>query len=145
MIQSRAETQPPRIVFNMPEGREQVNPTPESLRELVLNRGDEFWAGGSGQAALEFKSAEGAARLILTGLETAGFFLIYEPTRGDSLSSVDPSVPTSEQDEVTVYVGGEPMKVPRQNFLNKETAWRVIGDFLHDGQPSARVNWEPWL
>ena len=145
MIQVPAAAQPSRIVFSLPEGREQVNPSPDSLRELVLSRGDDFWAAGSGQAALEFKGADGGSRLLLTGLDKAGFFLIYEPSKGDSLCSVNPSAAPKEQDLVTVYVGGEPMEVSRQNFLNKETAWRVIGDFLHDGQPSLRVGWEAWL
>lgn len=145
MIQSGAETQPPQIVFSIPMGQDQVNPSTESLRELVLRGGDEFWASGSGQAALEFSGAGGGGRLLLMGLDSAGFFLIYEPSKGDDLASVNSAVTEKENDEVTVYVGGEPMHVPRRNFLNKETAWRVIGDFLHDGQPSPRVNWEPWM
>jgi hypothetical protein len=144
MIQSRAEMRPPRIIFNIPEGREQVNPSPESLRELVLNRGDEFWAAGSGQGALEFSGAESGSRLLLMGLENAGFFLIYEPSKGDSLASIGSSSLTNGEDTVPVYVGGEPMEVPRRNFLDKETTWRVIGDFLQDGRLSPRVKWEPW-
>jgi hypothetical protein len=136
---------PTKIVFSLPEGREQVNPSPDSLRELVLSRGDDFWAAGSGQAALEFKGVEGGSRLLLTALDKVGFFLIYEPSKGESLCPINPSDSAQEQDSVTVYVGGEPMEVPRQNFLDKETAWRVIGDFLHDGQPSPRIKWEAWL
>jgi hypothetical protein len=145
MIQSRAEMQPPRIIFNIPDGREELNPSPESLRQLVLDRGDEFWAAGSGQAALEFKGAEEGSRLLLMGLQDAGFFLIFEPATGDSLSSLNPSSKTDEAGSVPIYVGGEPMEVPRQSFLDKETAWRVIGDFLNNGKPSTRINWEPWL
>ena len=136
---------PAEIVFSVPEGGEQVNPSADSLRELVLSRGDDFWAAGSGQAALEFKGVEGGSRFLLTALDEAGFFLIYEPSQGESLCSIDPSAAAKERDSVTVYVGGEPMEVPRQNFLDKETAWRVIGDFLHNGQPSPRVGWEAWL
>jgi hypothetical protein len=40
--------------------------------------------------------------------------------------------PTTIIFSVEVYVGGEPMQVPRRHFLDKETAWRVIDDFLHD-------------
>jgi len=137
--------QPPRIIFNLPEGREQINPSNESLKELVLHGGDDFWATGSGQAALEFKGKGDGSRLLLMGLQSAGFFLIYEPAEGDAITSVSPAKPANEEDMVTVYVGGEPMEVPRTNFLDREIAWRVIGDFLHDGQPSARVQWEPWL
>ncbi|HYR85504.1 MAG TPA: hypothetical protein VE422_15560 [Terriglobia bacterium] len=137
--------QPPRIIFNIPDGRDQIDPSLESLRELVLNGGDEFWAYGSGQAALEFMGAEGGSRLLLMGLEAAGFFLIYEPSKGDDLCPINPSATAKEQDEVTVYVGGEPMKVPRRNFLDKATAWLVIADFLRDGQSSPRARWEAWL
>jgi hypothetical protein len=71
--------------------------------------------------------------------------LIYEPASGNSLSSINPAAPATEQDVVTVYVGGEPLEVARNNFLDRETAWRAIGDFLHDGKPSPRVKWEEWL
>jgi hypothetical protein len=37
------------------------------------------------------------------------------------------------------------MQVPRRHFLDKETAWSVIDDFLHDGRRSPRSQWEPWL
>ncbi|HET6976200.1 MAG TPA: hypothetical protein VFI24_07750 [Pyrinomonadaceae bacterium] len=138
-----AATQLPRVIFNLPDGKQEVNPSEKSLRDFVLDRGDEFWATGSGQAALEFKGMEAGSRLLLTGLQSAGFFLIYEPARGDSLSAINPA--TSQNEMITVYVGGEPMEIPRSNFLDRETAWRVIGDFLHDGKPSPRVTWEPWL
>jgi Immunity protein Imm1 len=143
MSQSQATMQSPRVVFNLPDGKEQVNPPTESLRDFVLNRGDEFWATGSGQAALEFKGAEAGSRLLLTGLQSAGFFLIYEPAEGDPLAATNPT--TTEQEMITVYIGGEPMEIPNGNFIDRETAWRIIGDFLHDGKPSPRVTWEPWL
>jgi Immunity protein Imm1 len=121
-----------------------VNPSRESLRELVLNGGDDFWAAGSGQAALELNGAEGG-RLLLMGLEAEGFLLIYEPATGHDFCSVNPSDTAREQHDVEVHVGGEPMQVPRRHFLDKETAWRVIDDFLHDGRRSPRLQWEPWL
>src|SRR6266446_1745469 len=132
----------PRIIFNMPDGRDELDPSAESLRELVFRGGDEFWAWGSGQAALEFIGVERGSRLLLMGLEAAGFFLIYEPAQGDELCSINPSATVEDRDQVKVYVGGEPMHVPRRNFLDKETAWHVVGDFLHDGHPSPKVKWE---
>jgi hypothetical protein len=143
MNQSHAAMKSPRITFNRPDGKEQINPATESLRDFVLNRGDDFWATGSGQAALEFKGADAGSRLLLTGLQSAGFFMIYEPTDGDPLAATNSA--TTEQDMITVYVGGEPMEIPPSNFLDRETAWRIIGDFLHDGKPSPRITWEPWL
>lgn len=143
MSQSHVAMDSPRVIFNLPDGKEQVNPATESLRDFVLNRGDEFWATGSGQAALEFKGAEAGSRLLLTGLQSAGFFLIYEAAEGDPLAATNPT--TTDQEMITVYVGGEPMEIPASNFLDRETAWRIIGDFLHDGKPSPRVTWEPWL
>jgi hypothetical protein len=145
MTQGYAAMQPPTITFSLPEGREQVNPAPEALRDLILKGGDDFWAVGSGQAALEFKGNEAGSRLLLMGLHSEGFFLIYEPAKGASLASINPTVPEVDDESIELYVGGEPMEVPRSNFLDRETAWRVIGDFLHDGKPSPRVNWEAWL
>jgi hypothetical protein len=144
VIPASAEAQLPRIVFNAPDGREVLNPSRESLRELVLGKGDDYWARGGGDAAVMFTGPEGGSRLILIGHEPEGFVLLYEAPTGEysipTLSSA-----TEEQNPVTVYVGGEPMEVPRQNVLAKEAAWRVIADFLLNGQRSPQVKWDPWL
>jgi hypothetical protein len=124
-------------------GLDQVNPSPESLRDLVLRGGDDFWAAGSGQAALEVKGEEGA-RLLLMGLDAAGFFLVHE-SKNDSFCSRNPSVAADSHQTVEIYVGGEPMQVPLKNFVDKELAWKVIADFLRDAKRSLEIEWEVWL
>jgi hypothetical protein len=91
--------QPTTIILNTPDGRDVVNPSRESLRELVLNGGDAFWAAGSGQAALQLGGAEGG-RLLLMGLEVEGFFVIHEPAKGHDSCSVDPSDTARGQGDV---------------------------------------------
>jgi hypothetical protein len=135
---ARAET-----IFNTPLGRDQVNPSPESLRDLVLRGGDDFWAAGSGQAALEVTGEEGA-RLLLMGRDAAGFFLVHE-SRNDSFCSSNPSVAADSEQIVEIHVGGEPMRVLLKNFLDKELAWNVIADFLRDAKRSRRIEWDVWL
>lgn len=145
MIPASAETQLPRIVFNAPDGREVLNPSQESLRELVLGQGDEYWGKGGGDAAVMFTGPEGGSRLILIGHEPEGFVLLHEAPTGEYSIPTLPSTTTEAQEHVAVYVGGEPMEVPRKNFLNKEMAWRVIADFLLDGGRSPQVGWKAWL
>jgi hypothetical protein len=130
-------------IFNTPLGRDQLNPSPESLRDLVLRGGDDFWAAGSGQAALE-ATGEESARLLLTGRDAAGFFLVHE-FRNDSFCSGNPSVAADSQRIVEIHVGGEPMQVPLKNFVDRELAWEVIADFLRDGKRSRKIEWEVWL
>jgi hypothetical protein len=130
-------------IFNTPMGSDQVNPSPESLRDLVLRGGDDFWAAGSGQAALEVKG-DGGARLLLMGLDAAGFFLVHE-SKNDSFCSRNPSVAADGHQIVEIHVGGEPMQVPLQNFLDKELAWKVIAGFLRDAKRSPQIEWEVWL
>lgn len=135
---ARAET-----IFNTPLGPDQANPSPESLRDLVLRAGDDFWAAGSGQAALDVTGEQGA-RLLLMGRAAAGFFLVYE-SRNDSLCSINPSAGADSQQVVEIHVGGEPMQVPLRNFVDKELAWKVVADFLRDAQRSSKIEWEAWL
>jgi hypothetical protein len=134
----------PEIVFNTPMGRQQVNPSPKSLRDLVLSRSDDFWAAGSGSAALDFKGEEVISRLLLMGRDGAGFFLVYESSENESFCPRKPSATAKAHDSLPVYVGGEPMDVPRKNFLDKETTCRVLADFLYDGKRSPQVEWEAW-
>ena len=135
---ARAET-----IFNTPLGPDQVNPSPESLCDLVLRGGDDFWAAGSGQAALEVTGEEGA-RLLLMGRDAAGFLLVHE-ARNDSFCSSNPSVAADSRQIVEIHVGGEPMQVPLKNFLDKELAWNVIADFLRDAKRSRKIEWDVWL
>jgi hypothetical protein len=130
-------------IFSTTMGSDQVNPSPESLRDLVLRGGDEFWSAGSGQAALEVKGDE-CARLLLMGGAAAGFFLVHE-SKNDSFCSRNPLVAGDGHQIVQIHVGGEPMQVPLQNFLDKELAWKVIADFLRDAKRSPQIEWDVWL
>src|SRR5262245_33278564 len=98
---ARAET-----IFSTPMGSDRVNPSPETLCELVLRGGDDFWAAGSGQAALEVTGEDGA-RLLLMGLDAAGFFLVHESR--NSFCSRNPSIIADGDRIVQLHVGGEPM------------------------------------
>jgi hypothetical protein len=135
---ARAET-----IFNTPMGPDRVNPSPEFLRDLVLRGGDDFWTAGSGQAALDHKGEEGG-RLLVMGLDAAGFFLVHESGK-DSYCSRNPSVAPDSDPTVEIYVGGEPLQVPRRNFVDRELAWEVIADFLRDAKRSRKIEWEVWL
>jgi len=129
-------------IFNTPMGRDQVNPSPESLCDLVLLGGDDFWAAGNGQAALEVKGEEGA-RLLLMGLDAAGFFLVHE-SKNEAFCSRNPSVAADSDQIVEIHVGGEPIQVPLKNFVDKELAWKVIADFLRDAKRSREIEWDVW-
>jgi hypothetical protein len=133
-----------KVVFVTPMGPHQVNPSPESLRDLVLRGGDDFWAAGSGDAALEVTGQESSGRLLLMGLDGPGFFLIHE-SLNDSFCSRNPSATANGHHIVEVYVGGEPMAVPLKNFVDKELAWKVIADFLRDAKRSPLIEWDVWL
>jgi len=130
------------VVFTTPMGRKQEISSLESLRDLVFRGGDDFWAAGNGQAAIEVKGEEGWSRLLLMGLDAAGFFLVHE-SKTDSLCSINLSATADAAHKV--YVGGEPIDVPIKNFLDKTLAWQVIADFVRDGKPSAQAEWEEWL
>ena len=130
---ARAET-----IFSTPMGADQVNPSLESLCDLVLHGGDDFWAAGSGQAALEVAGEEGG-RMLLMGLDAAGFFLVHESKTGSSCSRNPAAAPHSKQ-IVEIQVGGEPMQVPRENFVDKELACRSLQTFCATRSAVARLS-----
>ena len=132
-----------RITFISPDGADTVAPNPESLRDLIMNAGDDYWQYGSGDAALLYDRDDGArVRLILMEDETAGFFLLYEdPETGEYLH---PKGSDPGDETITISMGGEPMDVSAQNFVAKDKAWEVVEFFMRDGERAPVPEWKIW-
>jgi hypothetical protein len=132
------------ITFIAPDGVDRIAPSPEELRELVLNRGDDYWQADAGDAAIWYDREDGSrSRLILVEDERHGFFLLYEAPDGDG-GYLCPVEEQATDETVTVYTGGEPMEVEARRFVSKEKAWEAVEYFLQTGEANPKLNWEAW-
>lgn len=131
-----------KTVFRDTAGNTYENPNPEMLQDLIFNAGDEFWAGGNGEAALYFyENDRRKSKLLLTGLEDYGFMLhqAYDSSSEDELVLVEGEHPG---ETVEVVIGGEPIPCRSEYFVSKETAWQVVDYFLQTGKRNG-FNWQP--
>lgn len=109
------------------------------LREAVLHGGADYWTFDAGMATLSREEPELEEVLDIFGDEQAGFCLSFRSDRG-RFASVSPD--DSVSGVVTVYPGGEPLELQRQNFVPPELAWAAIEEFIRQpGLPTA-LKWD---
>ncbi len=129
-----------KIVFTDTSGFEQGNPDTNFLKNLVYNGGDEFWDGGSGQAAVEFYSNNmRVSELFISGLEEYGFMIDYEYKDDRPLVLIEGE---HTGQTVEVYVGGNPMPCFREYLVSKDTAWKAIEHFMKTGERLEELTWQ---
>ena len=130
-----------RIVFRDTAGEAHENPAASWLKDLLLNAGDDFWAGGSGEAVLNYsEGGEQTSKLLLTGLDEYGFMLhhnVSPKTEPDRVLTT--GLRTGEV--VEAIIGGEPIPCRREYFVPKATAWEAVEYFLHTGKRKEDLHW----
>jgi hypothetical protein len=131
-----------RIVFRVPSNGDEIsNPSLDELKKLVLHGGEDFWAAGSGDAALAYfeeEEEERKAQLLLMFNEAEGFYLEYKDRDWEYY------VPLTKNDfsrKVILYVGGNPIQVPPAFFVNKKVAWSAVEEFCKSGERTPRIEW----
>ena len=130
------------IFFRAPSGESHENPAREWLKELIFDRGDDFWDVETGEAVVEYREdGRRKSKLLLTGLEEYGFMLHHYFASGDERELVLTSgEPTGEV--VEAVIGGEPVPCRREYFVPRETAWEAVAHFLQTGERKAGLNWQ---
>jgi hypothetical protein len=131
-----------RTIFRDTMGKWHENPSPDWLKSLIYNRGDDFWDVGAGDTGIDFYlNGEQKAHINLKGIERYGFMVNHEYCGEAGPYRV---LTTGEQtDEVVkAVVGGEPHPCFRKYFVPKETAWEAIEHFLHTGERKKDLHWE---
>lgn len=125
--------------FSPPDGDEVTNPDKKWLRDLVLNKGEDFWNAGAGQGSLKFSGPDGTVELLLTMEQSLGFYLEYIDQNSVYYVSLGNG---SFEDTVTVYVGGDPLVLPSAFFVSREVAWTAVEEFCNTGQRSDALTWK---
>jgi hypothetical protein len=137
------------LTYYSPDGEHTPNPAPELLRELVFERGQDYYDEGWGGGALQVLRHTPKAVEVLPGqpsleffyLEPHGFFLRFYPAAGGPLVPYDGS---GCERLVRHYYGGDPMPVPVACCVPRELAWEVVQEFCCSRKPSPVVHWTRW-
>jgi hypothetical protein len=130
-----------RTVFRDASGDAHENPDAAWLKDKLFNAGDDYWAGGSGEAVLNYwEGGEQKSKLLLTGMDDYGFMLHY-----NTYPKTEPDLvlTTGERTGETVeaVIGGEPIECRREYFVPKETAWQAVEHFLSGGGRKEDLHW----
>jgi hypothetical protein len=116
----------------------------EVLREIFLADPEGYWSRSGGDAGLHFDDGEVHARLVLLYQAGRGYYVSYYRS-GEGTERV------LQRDEgpeaaVTIYFGGEPMKVSSRMFVTPPEAWDAIVQFIKNAQrsaPRSGLSWQP--
>lgn len=130
------------ITFVPPTGNDILNPSADHLRDLIFNMKNDYWQSNAGDAGLWYDEDNSRkANLILTANDLNEFRVSYQSYQGDNQDYVLISEPTSNE-EITLFVGGEPVSYPKSQFVPQNIAWEAIKEFLHSGEPAKNLKWK---
>jgi hypothetical protein len=126
------------IEFWAPSGETLKNPSMEVLREIIFERGKEFWERDSFDAGLYYRAPDANSQLILMRKEPYGFCVQYIGQEEDEYALASDEEPN---EVVTVYPGGESLKLPRNYFVSPADAWTAIEEFCQSGKRQTGLRW----
>lgn len=137
------------LAYEGPDGELTLTP---SLAQVCafLDRGADYWEGGSGSALLaEVELREPGYQMFfdrpvlhLIGHPPYGFCLVYAlPDR----RYVTDNEAAPDSPPIKHYCGGEPEFFPLRHFISRELTEQAIAHFLETQQPTPAVRWKPHL
>ncbi len=115
------------------DGLRVENPSEGKLKEIFFETDASYWQQGSGDSSVEVDGCEES--LLFFYDEPYGFFIMRHP---DYLVPIDRNV---EIETVAHDVGGEPMKIPTCSYVDRETAYKIVKEFVDTGKIPAFVEW----
>lgn len=126
-----------QILLGLPNGNDILDPTYEYVENLILNKNLSYWSGGSGQTALRCNYDNFESKLYIMADEIYGFYLEYYIGNRKFITSNN-----DNYSEITeIFIGGEPILVPKAFFLNKFEILKQIKEFFITGEMYTEFNW----
>lgn len=126
-----------KIEFGTCMGEKIVNPSFQKLESLIKTGGSGYWSVGAGQSRIKYEDENTSQELYLMMAEGYGFYLEFYKDKTYYVT-----VSSSLFDDVAeIFVGGDPIPVPRALFLNEEDTIIQIKEFLNTGDVSYNFNW----
>lgn len=121
------------VIYNGPVEEPIENPSDAFIKNIIFNKEEDYWKQGSGDSCFEVEGCD--EWFILFYVEPYGFFIMRHP---DYLVTVNDNV---KIETIEHLVGGEPMNVPTCSFVNRETAYKLIKEFIMQKEIPDFVKW----
>ncbi len=136
------------LTYYGPDGNV-LKPTPEFLRQLIYDKGQDYYDGGWGGGALQVMRHTPEGIVNLSGqpslewflVEPYGFFLRFYQVKGGPLVPYDGA---GCDRMVEHYYGGDPMSVPAACCVPRDMAWEAVQEFCRSRQASPVILWSEW-
>lgn len=125
--------------FSPPDGEIVMNPELDQLRDLIMNKGEDYWNAGAGQASLKRHQNGATIELLLMMEPSLGFYLEYIDPQNVYYVSLGEG---SFDKTATIYIGGDPVLLPTVFFVPRESACAAVEELYRTGQRSERINWK---
>lgn len=130
-----------KILYRSPDGHITSNPQMDMVLDVIKNPKVCYWEAGSGGASIEYETPGCTSVLILFYSQPYGFFLEHRANvrKHDRYFSIG----TEKMDELTtIYVSGEPHKLPTGVFVSKDSAQVAVQEFMGNGERSNCLQWK---
>ena len=143
-MKTNAESAATRLTWCPPVGEGFiVSPLLAELETAVLHQGSEFWNAGSCDGGLFFDVA-GHATTDLKLMFAAPDRFCVQHTNCLTGTELVASVLAVSPETVCVCPGGNPWRLPRHYFVDRNTAWRAVQSFYQDGRCGSEIPWVPF-
>ena len=126
-----------QLNFLAPDGREYKDPDPLWIKELIFNKGADYWSRGAGDATLVFIEGEFQAELILLYCPDKGFYLDYVAKNTQHVLFVE----GIEEGSLQVEIGGHRTTIPKNEIVDRTIVWQALRLFLQNGAMNAELGW----
>ncbi len=120
-----------------PNNTKTDNPALAFIEDRLLNGGPAYWKTQSCTAGIE--DVESGNWLILMVEPGVGVYVRFSASGDDEFVLIDPGI--TEGGELTLYPGGDEMRVPRAQVVQPELALQAVRRFLETGDRLAQAQW----
>jgi hypothetical protein len=134
-----------KSIFNPPIGCEIDNTQSSYVSQLIIQNSSSYWEDGSGDASVRYIDDNGhtISEIIFLLRDYWGVYVQFLSSN-ISYTGVDRNDENLKlEDEVTVTHGGSPLTLPRNYFVDRETAAKIIVAFIDNknGELPLGFNW----
>jgi hypothetical protein len=136
------------LTYCSPDGDFIPNPTQQFLRDLIFQRGQDYFDSGCGAGSLKvLRHTPGSIEVLRDQpmlefffLDPYGFFFECH-TMAAQLGLLVPYDGSGRMEVVWHYYGGEPMPVPVACCVPRDRAWEIVQEFCRTRGCSPSVRW----
>jgi hypothetical protein len=132
-----------KITIREPNGQESELASILEIKDLFLEPRKEYWLSGSGDLGIYFHGPVIAILIIVFCKDEDGFFAQFYPKIGanDWLVAINDF---NSEKNLTVYVGGNEMKIPESVVISREITFEIASHFMEHGNNWEGANWKSY-